>query len=163
MSTFNREKLKQILEVNNIKFFNPYEIDTGEDKAMMPNFDYEIPCKKTIDGDEENKYRFCIGMYKESNEFGYNLSEVLKLRECIEESVSNHFINMLEVGEKVAVKNTKALLTNVLMDNEEDIIYCFISNESTDNNIYLVHFYLDGTYKVESKYINEFDDEHLYD
>ena len=44
MSTFNREKLKRILEMNGIKFFNPYEVDTGEDKAMMTNFDYEIPC-----------------------------------------------------------------------------------------------------------------------
>lgn len=163
MSTFNREKLKRILEVNGIKFFNPYEVDTGEDKAMMTNFDYEVPYKYVVDGDEENKYRFCFGMYKEPNEFGCSLSDVLKIRTSIEESVSNHFINMLEIAEKVAVKNAKALLTNVLIDNEEDIIYCFISNESTDNNTYLVHFYLDGTYKVESKYINTFDDENLYD
>ena len=70
---------------------------------------------------------------------------------------------MLEIGEKVAVKEAKAILTNVLLDNEKDIIYCFISDDNCDNHVYLVHFYLDSTFKVEAKYINEFDDEHLYD
>ena len=28
----NRQKLKEVLDVNGIKFFNPYEVETGEDK-----------------------------------------------------------------------------------------------------------------------------------
>ena len=159
----NRQKLKEVLDVNGIKFFNPYEVETGEDKAVITNFDYELS-NKSIDDEttDENKHRFCSGLYKDS-EFGYTLQEVLEIRKCIEESVSNHFINMLEIGEKVAVKEAKAILTNVLLNNEKDIIYCFISDDNCDNHVYLVHFYLDSTFKVEAKYINEFDDEHLYD
>ena len=38
----NRQKLKEVLDVNGIKFFNPYEVETGEDKAVITNFDYEL-------------------------------------------------------------------------------------------------------------------------
>ena len=52
----NRQKLKEVLDVNGIKFFNPYEVETGEDKAVITNFDYELS-NKSIDDEttDENK------------------------------------------------------------------------------------------------------------